>query len=110
MKTADRLFQIIERETGLTREQITSDIRDEEFVFARRIACYFLNEDKMPHGVIARILRRDIASIRRMVREHESQYQFNAKFRALFDSVKERLLKDDLVISWTNDEVYGRFK
>ena len=110
MTMPDRLFQIIEQQTGLTREQITSEGRDEELVFARRIVCYFLNEDKMAQRVIAQILNRDRTTIRGMIREHESQYKYNAKFRSLFDTITEKLKDRDLVIRFRADEVYSPFK
>jgi len=107
MRTADRLFGIIEGETGLTREQITSEARNEELVYARRIVCYCLNEERVAHGLIARALKRDVTRIKRMIGEHESLYMYDAKFRALFDAVTVGLKEEDIVIRFKKEDVYG---
>ena len=87
----NRLFRIIERETGLTREQITSDSREEELVNARRILCFYLNERKMAQRTIAKTLNRHRTTIVGMIKEHETQYRYNAKFRRLFDEINFKL-------------------
>ena len=64
----------------------------------------------MSQGLIARILKRDRVTVFGMIREHESQYRYNAKFRTLFDAVTGRLNDKDLVVRFNVDEVFSGFR
>ena len=84
MKT-EELFEAIEQQTGLTREQVTSKCRNEELVFARRIICYYLNMHNATQRTIASTLNIDRATVSYNLCHHESEYKYNPKYRAMFD-------------------------
>ena len=89
--TTDKLFKAIERQTGITREQIMSKSRKEELVYARRIICYFLREEGASDKEIGCVLNRDRSTIQCYAQNHQQEYKYNAKFRAIFDSINNTI-------------------
>ena len=89
----DDIFIAIERETGLTGEQIRSNCRKEEIVYARRIVCWCLNKARKPFGSIGNAVNRDKSTVRSIIRQHASEYQYNKKYRAMFDNVMRAMME-----------------
>ena len=87
MTIPDRLFQIIEQQTGLTREQITSQSRQERLVYSRRIICLYMKDAGYTTPEIAAAINRDRTSVIHYNITSDAQYQYNPNFRRMFDTI-----------------------
>ena len=87
MTIPDRLFQIIEQQTGLTREQITSQDRHERLVYARRIICLYMKDAGYTTPEIAAAINRHRTYIIHIFKTNNDQYQYNPNFRRMFNQI-----------------------
>ena len=79
MTALGQLFEIIERETGVTQAQIKSKSRKEELAYLRAIIACYLNKEGCITGIIANIVSRDRATINHYLKVKEDYYKYNRK-------------------------------
>ena len=87
MTIPDQLFQIIQQQTGLTREQITGKRRQERLVYARRIICLYMKDAGYTTPEIGDAINRDRTNVTHILKTNDDQYRYNNNFRRMFNEI-----------------------
>ena len=86
----DMLFEITETMTGVTRDQILSNRRNQEIAMARSIIGYMLhNELGVTVMNSGKIINRDHSTITHYSKSFEANYNFYSKYREQYENISE---------------------
>ena len=83
----ERLFEIIERQTGLTRDILTSRCRNEELVYARSAIVIHLIENGYTFSAAGKKINRSHPTVCYIRKQHEDNMKYNPKYRKVFNEI-----------------------
>ena len=87
----DKLFEIVEKEFGVTKEELLSSNRRRELVVCRRIMSYYLYDNGFSFYQIADILKRDRTIMYFYIQKFDDELKFNKMFYKCHERVKYKI-------------------
>lgn len=87
----DKLFEIVEKEFGITKEELLSSNRRRELVVCRRIISYYLYDNGFSFYQIADILKRDRTTMYFYIQTFDDELKFNKMFYKCHERVKYKI-------------------
>lgn len=87
----DKLFEIVEKEFGITKDDLLSKSRYEELVVCRRIISYYLYNNGFSFYQIAEFLKRDRTSIIFYIKKFDDELKFNKMFYKCHERVRYKI-------------------
>lgn len=91
MEAIDQIFKAIDRETGVTREQITGKSRLQQIVYARAIAAWFLRQSGLSYPQIGKVINRQHCTVIYHLRKHDDECTYNREYRKMFDKINNAM-------------------
>lgn len=82
------VFQAVEIATGITKEQLCSDAKRQEILFARYIAIQLLREQHATMETIAQEMKRTRQGISKSLRAHQDLLNSDYYYRNTFSTAK----------------------
>lgn len=87
----DKLFEIVEKEFGITKEELLSSNRRRELVVCRRIISYYLYDNGFSFYQIEDILKRDRTMMYFYIQTFDDELKFNKMFYKCHERVKYKI-------------------
>lgn len=87
----DKLFEIVEKEFGITKEELLSSNRRRELVVCRRIISYYLYDNGFSFYQIADILKRDRTTMYFYIQNFDEELKYNKMFYKCHERVKYKI-------------------
>jgi chromosomal replication initiation ATPase DnaA len=87
----DKLFEIVEKEFGVTKEELLSKNRYTDLVIYRRIISYYLRKNGYTFHKVADIMKKDHATIIFYIRTFDDELCYNDTFAICHERVKYKI-------------------
>lgn len=93
-KEIDKLFECIEQKLSVSKEDLISGSRKEEFVLGRKLFMNilydsFISKEKVKQKDVAEIVNRDRVSFIHNRKQHLNHLKSDKKYKELFEEIKK---------------------